>query len=85
MFFCKSYESTTITTITTDIYKNVKSYFDANIITMGNIASYVAHGAPVMMGKEWRLKLMKDENSEMLHGHCVIHREFSVEKHFSCF
>lgn len=52
---------------------------------MENIPSCAADGAPVMMGKKnGCLKLMKDENPEMLLVHCVIQRELSVQKYFSC-
>ncbi|XP_071037949.1 protein FAM200C-like [Parasteatoda tepidariorum] len=43
---------------------------------MKNITSCAADGAPNMMGKKnGCLKLMKDENPEMILVHCVIHRE----------
>ncbi|CAB4065685.1 unnamed protein product [Lepeophtheirus salmonis] len=48
---------------------------------MENIISCGADGAPVMMGKEKGcLKLMKDENPEIILVHCVIHRENLVAK-----
>lgn len=51
---------------------------------MKNITSCAADGAPNMMGKKnGCLKLMKDENPEMLLVHCVIHRENLVAKHIS--
>lgn len=79
--FCQSLETTT-TAI--DIYTKQKNYFDANNIPMTNITSCSADGAPVMMGKRRGcLKLMKDENPEMLLVHHVIHRENLVAKNVS--
>ncbi|XP_038669045.1 SCAN domain-containing protein 3-like [Scyliorhinus canicula] len=81
MLFCKSLETTTIAT---DIYNKLKHYLDVNNIPMENITSCAADGAPVMMGKKnGCLKLMKDENPEMLLVHCVIHRENLVSKNIS--
>lgn len=81
MLFCKSLESTTTAT---DIYNKLKNYLDVNNISMENITSCAADGAPVMMGKKnGCLKLMKDENPEMLLVHCVIHRENLVSKNIS--
>ncbi|XP_076042678.1 zinc finger BED domain-containing protein 5-like [Oratosquilla oratoria] len=81
MLFCKSLETTTTAT---DIYNKLKHYLDINMIPMKNITSCAADGAPVMMGKKnGCLKLMKDENPEMLLVHCVIHRENLVSKNIS--
>lgn len=81
MLFCKLLESTTTSK---DIYNTLKNYLDANNIPMKNITSCAADGAPNMMGKKnGCLKLMKDENPEMLLVHCVIHRENLVAKHIS--
>ncbi|XP_038656942.1 zinc finger BED domain-containing protein 5-like [Scyliorhinus canicula] len=81
MLFCKSLETTTTAT---DIYNKLKHYLDVNNIPMENITSCAADGAPVMMGKKnGCLKLMKDENSEMLLVHCVIHRANLVSKNIS--
>lgn len=81
LLFCKSLETTTTAS---DIYKKLKDYLDANNIPMENITSCAADGAPVMMGKKTGcLKLMKDENPEMLLVHCVIHRENLVAKNVS--
>ena len=49
-----------------------------------NITSCAADGAPVMMGKKRGcLKLMKDENPEMIVLNCVIHRENLVAKNIT--
>lgn len=81
MLFCKSLESTTTSK---DIYSKLKNYLDVNNIPMKNITSCAADGAPNMMGKKnGCLKLMKDENPEMLLVHCVIHRENLVAKNIS--
>ncbi|XP_038630630.1 SCAN domain-containing protein 3-like, partial [Scyliorhinus canicula] len=81
MLFCKLLETTTTAT---DIYNKLKHYLDVNNIPMENITSCAADGAPVMMGKKnGCLKLMKDENPEMLLVHCVIHRENLVSKNIS--
>ncbi len=81
MLFCESLESTT-TAI--DIYSKLKKYLDENQISMENITSCAADGAPVMMGKKKGcLKLMKDDNPQMLLVHCVIHRENLVTKKIS--
>ncbi|GFV47753.1 SCAN domain-containing protein 3 [Trichonephila clavipes] len=46
--------------------------------------SDIYDGAPVMMGKEKGcLKVMKDENSEKILAHCVIHRENLVAKNIT--
>ncbi|CAB4066840.1 unnamed protein product [Lepeophtheirus salmonis] len=51
---------------------------------MENIISYAADGTPVMMGKKKGcLKLMKDENPEMILVHCVIHRDNKVAKNIT--
>lgn len=81
MLFCKLLETTTTAT---DIYNKLKHYLDVNNIPMENVTSCAADGAPVMMGKKnGCLKLMKDENPEMLLVHCVIHRENLVSKNIS--
>ncbi|XP_058019693.1 protein FAM200C-like isoform X3 [Ahaetulla prasina] len=77
MLFCKSLETAATAT---DIYNKLKNYFDVNYISMANITSCAADGAPVMMGC---LKLMKDENPEMLLARCVIHKENLVSKTIS--
>jgi hypothetical protein len=53
---------------------------------MKNMTSCDRGSAPVMMGKKCCcLKVMKDDNPEMLLVHCVIHRENSVSKKtFTC-
>lgn len=44
---------------------------------MRNITPFATEGGPVVMGKKCGC-LMKDDNSDMLFVHCVIHRENSV-------
>ncbi|CAB4068072.1 unnamed protein product [Lepeophtheirus salmonis] len=81
MLFCKSLETPTSTA---DIYGKLTNYLHINNISMENIISCGADGAPVMMGKKKGcLKLMKDENPEMILVHCVIHRENLVGKNIS--
>ncbi|XP_014774615.2 SCAN domain-containing protein 3-like [Octopus bimaculoides] len=56
----------------------------ARYIDKEKITSCAAEGAPVMMGKKnVCLKLVKDENPEMLLVHCVIHRENLISKNMS--
>jgi hypothetical protein len=52
---------------------------------MKNITSCATDGAPVMMGKKGCLKVMKDDNPEMLLVHCVIHTENLVSKNLANF
>ncbi|KAG0439029.1 SCAN domain-containing protein 3 [Dictyocoela muelleri] len=81
MLFCKSLESTTTAK---DIFKKLKDYLEVNNIPIMNISSCVSDGAPNMMGKNnGCLKLMKDENPEMIIIHCVIHRENLAAKNIS--
>ena len=81
MLFCESFE-TTVTTV--DIYSKLKNYLDSNKIPIQNIVSCAADGAPAMMGKKKGcLKLLKNENPNMLTVHCVIHRENLVAKKLS--
>ncbi|CAH1099092.1 unnamed protein product [Psylliodes chrysocephalus] len=81
MLFCKLLESTTTSK---DIYNKLKDYLNVNDISMQNITSCAADGAPNMMGKKnGCLKLMKDENPEMILVHCVIHRQNLVAKNIS--
>lgn len=78
MFFCESLETTTTAV---DIYNSLKNYLFETQIAIKNIISCSADGAPVMMGKKnGCLKLLKDDNPEMLLVHCVIHRENLVAK-----
>lgn len=81
ILFCKSLETTTTAK---DVYNKLKTYLDENKIPLTNIASCAADGAPNMMGKKnGCLKMMKDENPEMLLVHCVIHRQNLVAKNIS--
>ena len=81
MLFCQSLETTTRGV---DIYDKVSNYFDDNEIPKTNIVSCAANGAPAMMGKNTGcLKLLKDENPNMLVVHCVIHREHLVAKNLA--
>ena len=78
ILFCESLETTTTPT---DIYNKLKHYLDVKNITMENMTSFAADSAPVMMGKKnGCLKLMKDENPDLLLVRCVIHRENLVAK-----
>ncbi|GFQ83490.1 uncharacterized protein TNCT_148701 [Trichonephila clavata] len=74
MAFCKSLESTA------DIYDKLKNYLRVNNIPIENITSRAADGAFVMTGKKGCLKLMKDENPEIILVHCVIHSELRGQK-----
>ena len=81
MLFCKSLKSSTTAKI---ICCTLKSYLDTNKIPMKNITSCAADGAPNMMGKKnGCLKLMKDENPDMLLVHSVIHRQNLLAKNLS--
>ena len=81
MLFCQSLETTTRGV---DIYDKVSNYFDDNEIPKTNIVSCAADGAPAIMGKNTEcLKLLKDENPNMLVVHCVIHREHLVAKNLA--
>ncbi|KFM82725.1 SCAN domain-containing protein 3, partial [Stegodyphus mimosarum] len=81
MLFCKRLESITTSK---DIYNKLKNYLDVNNIPMKNITSCAADGVPSMMGKKnGCLKLMKDENPEMVLVHCDIHWENLVAKNIS--
>ncbi|GFS78132.1 SCAN domain-containing protein 3 [Nephila pilipes] len=78
MLFCKSLESITTSK---DIYNKLKTYLDANNVPMKNITSCAADSAPNRMGnKNGCLKLIKDENPNMVLVHCVIYRENLVAK-----
>ena len=82
MLFCKSLETTTTAT---DIYK-LKHYLDVKNIPIEKITSCAPDGAPVIMGKKnGSLKLMKDENQDMLLVHyvCYSQRKLSSKKYFS--
>ncbi|XP_036357556.1 protein ZBED8-like [Octopus sinensis] len=68
MLFCESFETTTTAN---DIYIKIKHYLDANKIPKENLLACAADGAPAMMGKNTGcLKMMKDENPNMLTVHC---------------
>ncbi|CAB4060254.1 unnamed protein product [Lepeophtheirus salmonis] len=72
------------TTSAADIYGKLTNYLHVNNISMQNIISFTADGTPVMMSKKKGcFKLMKDENSEMILVHCVIHRENSEAKNIT--
>lgn len=73
MLFCKSM---TTTTTAQDIYSVVKNYLTEKNIPILNIVSTAADGAPTMMGhRNGVLKLLKDDNPDMITVHCVVHRE----------
>ena len=73
MLFCESLQ----TTITAkDIYNVVKKFMTDNDIPFNNLISVAADGAPNMMGSyKGVLKLLKDNQPEMMTVHCIIHRE----------
>ncbi|XP_036366092.1 SCAN domain-containing protein 3-like [Octopus sinensis] len=79
------YEASLETTINAkDIQSTLKHYLDENKMPKENILSCMADGAPDMMGKKTGcLKMMKDENPNMLIVHCIIHQENSVVKKLS--
>ncbi|XP_067134902.1 protein FAM200A-like [Centruroides vittatus] len=80
MLVCETLK-TTITAF--DIYNKLKIYLDETQIQMRNITS-CADGAPAIMGKKCGcLKLMKDDNTEMMLAHCVIYRENLVSEKLS--
>ena len=73
MLFCESLQ----TTITAkDIYNIVKKFMTDNNIPFNNLISVAADGAPNMMGSnKGVVKLIKDNQPEMITVHCIIHRE----------
>ena len=81
MLFCQSLEATTHGI---DIYRKVSNYFDDHEIPKTNIVLCAADGAPSMMGKNTRyLKLIKDDNLNMLVALCYPQRKFSCKKCYS--
>ncbi|CAK9796312.1 Protein ZBED8 [Anthophora quadrimaculata] len=81
MLFCKKLQSTTRSI---DIYNIFKEYLNVKSIPIQNVTSCAADGAPNMMGKKnGCLKLMKDENPDMILVDCVIHKENLVAKKIS--
>ncbi|GFV49938.1 integrase catalytic domain-containing protein [Trichonephila clavipes] len=69
--------------VTTNMQTTKSGRRDANNISMKNITSCAAVGAPIMMGKtNGCLKLMKD-NPNMLLAYCVINRKNLVAKNIS--
>ena len=54
----------------------VKDYLSEKNIPISNFVSTTADGAPTMMGHQnGILKLLKDDNPDMITVHCLIHRE----------
>ncbi|XP_014775207.1 protein ZBED8-like [Octopus bimaculoides] len=81
MLFCESLETTTTAK---DIHSKLKHYLDVNKIPKENLLSCAEDGASAKMGKKMGcLKMMTDENPNMLIVHCVIHRENLVAKKLS--
>jgi hypothetical protein len=81
--FCLKLEGSTTAR---DIFNILKNYLDSNKIPIENITSCAADGAPNMMGKRnGCLKLIKDENPDMLLIHCLIHKQNLVLKNFFLF
>ena len=73
MLFCKSLKTTTTAL---DIYTVVKDYVSEKNIPISNIVSTTADGAPTKMSRRnGVLKLLKDDNPDMITVHYVIHRE----------
>ncbi len=73
MLFCKSLKTTTTAL---DIYTVVKDYLSEKNIPISNSVPTAAGGTPTMMGHQnGVLKLLKDDNPDMITVHCVIHRE----------
>lgn len=73
MLFCERFLTTTTAA---DIYYLVTNYFADQNIPLTSLIACAADGAPAMMGrKNGFLKLMKDNNPQMMTVHCVIHRE----------
>ena len=69
MLFCKSLKTTTTAL---DIYTVVMDYLSEKNIPISNIVSTAADGAPTMMGRRnGSLKLLKDDNPDMITVHCV--------------
>ena len=73
MLFCESLQTTTTAK---DIYNVVKKFMTDNGIPFNNLISVAADGAPNMMGSnKGVLKLLKDNQLEMMTVHCIIHRK----------
>ena len=73
MLFCKSLKTTTTAL---GIFTVAKDYLSEKNIPISNIVSTAADGAPTMMGRRnGVLKLLKDDNLDMITVHCVIHLE----------
>jgi len=73
MLFCESLQTTTTAK---DIYNVVKQFMTDNDIPLINFISIAADGAPNMMGRnKGVLKLLKDDQPDMMAVHCIIHRE----------
>ena len=73
MLFCESLQTTTTAK---DIYNVVKQFMTDNDIPLINLISIAADGAPNMIGRnKGVLKLLKDDQPDMMAVHCIIHRE----------
>ena len=67
MLFCESLEATTIAIDIIYIYNKLKSKLDDKQIPMENMIPCAADGVPLVMGKKnGLLKLLKDDNPQML-------------------
>ena len=73
MLFCESLQTTTTAK---DIYNVAKQFMTDNDIPLINLISIAADGAPNMIGRnKGALKLLKDDQPDMMAVHCIIHRE----------
>ena len=73
MLFCESLQTTTTAK---DIYNVMKKFMTDNDIPLNNLISVAADGAPNMIGSnKGVLKLLKDNQPEMMTVYCIIHRE----------
>ena len=82
MLFCESLKTTTTSR---DIYAVVKQCFAENSITISNLISVAADGASVMKGRHnGILKLLKNDNPNIMAAHCIIYRENLAAATFSC-
>ena len=82
MLFCEFLKTSTSSR---DIYAVVKLYFTENSIPISNLISVAADGAPRMMGRHnGVLKLLKNDNANIMAVHCIIHTENSAAATIGC-
>ena len=82
MRFCESLKTTTTSR---DIHAVVKQYFTEISILISILSFVAANGAPAIMGKyNGILKLLKNDNPNIMAVHCINHRENLAAATISC-